>query len=99
MIRVLITEVDGILACWTALNTSGNVPFFKRYRLVAVLMTVCEPHLSNGWAALQMIPVIIEYTQALIHKCILTHSKEMLASREGRAWREREGYKGLGTLK
>lgn len=42
----------GTSACRPALNASGNMSFFKRYQLVASLMAAWEPHLSDGWAAL-----------------------------------------------
>ena len=61
MVRVLITEVGVISACWAALNVSGNMSFFKRHQLVAVLMAECEPHLSNDWAELIMIPVSVQH--------------------------------------
>lgn len=68
MVTVLIIEVGIIFACWAALNASGNRSFFKRYQLAAGLMAECEPHLSNDWAVLTIIPVSIEHTQALICK-------------------------------
>lgn len=76
MVRVLIIEVGVIFACWAALNASGNMSFFKRYQLVAVLTAQCEPHLSDDWAVLTMIPVGVEHTWALTHKGTQTHSAE-----------------------
>ena len=60
MSRVLINKVGGISACLAALNTSGNLSFFRRYQLVVVLMAEYETRLFNDWAGLKMIPVSIK---------------------------------------
>lgn len=63
-----------MFACRAALNASGNISFFKRYQLVAVLVAEWEPHLMVG-RALKMTNLSTEYTWASIHKCTQTHSK------------------------
>lgn len=94
VVRALIIEVGGIFVCRAALNASGNMSFFKRYQLVAVLMAECEVHLSNIWAALKMIPVSIKYAQALSHNCTQSHSQESRRPERGG-----EGHEGTRTLK
>lgn len=75
-VRVLIIEVGVIFACWGALNASGNMSFFKSYQLVAVLMAECEPHLSNDWAVLTVIPVSREHTGTDPQRHPDTHPRE-----------------------
>lgn len=85
-VQVLIVEVGVIFACWGAFNAPGNMSFFKSYQLVAVLMAECEPHLSNDWAVLTVIPVSREHTQALIYKGTQTYTLEKAGRRRVGEW-------------
>lgn len=93
MSRVLINKVGGISACRAALNASGNLSFFRRYQLVVALMAEYEPRLFNDWAGLKMIPVSIKLSQAPIHKCSQTHS------REAKTREKEEGHKKIENSK